>query len=204
MHEEDVALSFLPLSHAFERMVCYVYLLRGVTMIFAESLETIGRDVPRREADGVHRRAARLREDARADLADRAVRVAGEERDLPLGRQRRHGARPGAAVGAAPGAAPGAAVGPRRPPGVLEDPQRRRRPSPLPGVGQRAARRRRGGVLSRPRPADHRGLRPHRDRADPHRQSAATPRASARSEGGLPASSCASPPTARFWRAART
>ena len=46
VHEEDVALSFLPLSHAFERMVCYVYLLRGVTMIFAESLETIGRDVP--------------------------------------------------------------------------------------------------------------------------------------------------------------
>jgi long-chain acyl-CoA synthetase len=46
VHEEDVALSFLPLSHAFERMVCYVYLLCGVTMIFAESLETIGRDVP--------------------------------------------------------------------------------------------------------------------------------------------------------------
>ena len=46
VNEEDVALSFLPLSHAFERMVCYVYLLRGVTLIFAESLETIGRDVP--------------------------------------------------------------------------------------------------------------------------------------------------------------
>ena len=45
VHEGDVALSFLPLSHAFERMVCYVYLLRGVTTIFAESLETIGRDV---------------------------------------------------------------------------------------------------------------------------------------------------------------
>jgi long-chain acyl-CoA synthetase len=44
VHDEDVGLSFLPLSHAFERMVCYVYLLRGVTMIFAESLETIGRD----------------------------------------------------------------------------------------------------------------------------------------------------------------
>jgi len=46
VHEEDVGLSFLPLSHAFERMVCYVYLLRGVTLIFAESLETISRDVP--------------------------------------------------------------------------------------------------------------------------------------------------------------
>ena len=30
----------------------------------------------------------------------------------------------------------------------------------------------RGRVLSRPRPADHRGLRPHGDRADPHRQPA--------------------------------
>jgi long-chain acyl-CoA synthetase len=45
VHHEDVALSFLPLSHAFERMVCYVYLLQGVTMIFAESIETVGRDV---------------------------------------------------------------------------------------------------------------------------------------------------------------
>ena len=42
---DDVALSFLPLSHAFERMVSYVYLLCGVTMVFAENLDTIGRDV---------------------------------------------------------------------------------------------------------------------------------------------------------------
>jgi long-chain acyl-CoA synthetase len=45
VHQDDVALSFLPLSHAFERMVGYVYLLRGVTVIFAESFDTIGRDV---------------------------------------------------------------------------------------------------------------------------------------------------------------
>ena len=42
---DDVALSFLPLSHAFERMASYLYLYTGVTMIFAESIETIGRDV---------------------------------------------------------------------------------------------------------------------------------------------------------------
>ena len=42
---DDVALSFLPLSHAFERMVAYIYLLTGVTMIFAESFDTIGRDI---------------------------------------------------------------------------------------------------------------------------------------------------------------
>ena len=45
VHQNDVALSFLPLSHAFERMVSYIYLLRGVTIIFAESFDTIGRDV---------------------------------------------------------------------------------------------------------------------------------------------------------------
>ena len=45
--EDDVALSFLPLSHAFERMVAYVYLLCGVTIVFAESFDTIGRDIGR-------------------------------------------------------------------------------------------------------------------------------------------------------------
>jgi long-chain acyl-CoA synthetase len=43
--DEDVALSFLPLSHAFERMVAYVYLLCGVTIVFAETFETVGRDM---------------------------------------------------------------------------------------------------------------------------------------------------------------
>ncbi len=41
----DVALSFLPLSHSFERMASYVYLFAGVTMIFAESMDTVGRDI---------------------------------------------------------------------------------------------------------------------------------------------------------------
>ena len=42
---DDVALSFLPLSHSFERLVLYRYLFHGVTVAFAESLETIGRDL---------------------------------------------------------------------------------------------------------------------------------------------------------------
>lgn len=36
------ALSFLPLSHIFERMVCYLYLSKGISIYYAESLETIG------------------------------------------------------------------------------------------------------------------------------------------------------------------
>ena len=47
LSEQDVALSFLPLSHSFERTVSYIYLLSGVTMVFAESLETIARDIAR-------------------------------------------------------------------------------------------------------------------------------------------------------------
>ncbi len=42
---DDVALSFLPLSHGFERMASFLYLLTGTTMIFAESFDTIGRDI---------------------------------------------------------------------------------------------------------------------------------------------------------------
>jgi len=42
---DDVALSFLPLSHAFERMVAYIYLFSGVTIVFAESFDTIARDM---------------------------------------------------------------------------------------------------------------------------------------------------------------
>lgn len=43
--QDDSAVSFLPLSHAFERMVSYIYLFCGVSIVFAESMETIGRDV---------------------------------------------------------------------------------------------------------------------------------------------------------------
>ncbi len=42
---DDTALSILPLSHSLERMVLYKYLYSGVTVAFAESLETIKRDL---------------------------------------------------------------------------------------------------------------------------------------------------------------
>jgi len=45
LSQDDVALSFLPLSHGFERMVAYIYLFSGVTIVFAESFETIARDL---------------------------------------------------------------------------------------------------------------------------------------------------------------
>lgn len=36
------SLSFLPLNHIFEKMVSYLYLFRGTSIYYAESLETIG------------------------------------------------------------------------------------------------------------------------------------------------------------------
>lgn len=39
--ERDVTLSFLPLSHVFERMVEFVYLAAGATIAFAESIEAV-------------------------------------------------------------------------------------------------------------------------------------------------------------------
>jgi long-chain acyl-CoA synthetase len=41
----DVCLSFLPLSHVYERMVEYCYLYRGATIAYAESLDTVARDL---------------------------------------------------------------------------------------------------------------------------------------------------------------
>jgi long-chain acyl-CoA synthetase len=45
VNDQDVSLSYLPLSHSFERLVSYVYLAHGVTVVFAESMDTIGRDM---------------------------------------------------------------------------------------------------------------------------------------------------------------
>lgn len=39
--ENSRALSFLPLNHIFERMVTYIYLMKGTSIYYAEGLETI-------------------------------------------------------------------------------------------------------------------------------------------------------------------
>jgi long-chain acyl-CoA synthetase len=45
MSSSDVGLSFLPLSHAFERTVAYISLANGVSVAFAEGIETLARDL---------------------------------------------------------------------------------------------------------------------------------------------------------------
>ena len=41
----EKALSFLPLNHIFEKMVTYIYLFMGVSIYYAESLDTIGNNL---------------------------------------------------------------------------------------------------------------------------------------------------------------
>src|SRR5581483_7086053 len=41
----DIGLSFLPLSHVFERMVDYFYLSKGLSIAYAESLEKLPRNL---------------------------------------------------------------------------------------------------------------------------------------------------------------
>jgi len=43
--ERDVCLSFLPLSHVFERMVNFTYLYAGCTIAYAESVETVAQNL---------------------------------------------------------------------------------------------------------------------------------------------------------------
>ncbi len=42
---EGKALSFLPLNHIFEKVITYIYLFSGISIYYAESLETIGENI---------------------------------------------------------------------------------------------------------------------------------------------------------------
>jgi len=45
-------LSFLPLNHIFEKMISYIYMYSGISIYYAESLETIGENLKEIKPDG--------------------------------------------------------------------------------------------------------------------------------------------------------
>ena len=47
IRRDDEPLSFLPLSHVFERLALYLFLVLGAHVTFAESLQTVSRDLVR-------------------------------------------------------------------------------------------------------------------------------------------------------------
>ena len=140
VNEDDVSLSFLPLSHSFERLVSYVYLAHGVTIVFAESMETVGRDLPIVRPT-VMTGVPRVYEKFQARILERGQALPQPRRTL-FHWGVKVGARAGARAGGAGGSV-GGVLGARdragRPAGLLEDSRERRRAAALPGLGQRAA-----------------------------------------------------------------
>lgn len=78
------ALSFLPLCHIFERMVCYLYLYKGISIYYAESLETIAADIREVQPD-VFTTVPRLLEKVYDKIVARGAALSGIKKALFFG-----------------------------------------------------------------------------------------------------------------------
>jgi len=78
---DDVALSFLPISHAFERMAVYTYLYAGAVLTFAESMNTLARDM-RAVRPTVMTAVPRVFEKLQARIEDSVAQAAPPRRAL--------------------------------------------------------------------------------------------------------------------------
>lgn len=78
---DDVALSFLPISHAFERMAVYTYLYAGAVLTFAESMNTLARDM-RAVRPTVMTAVPRVFEKLRARIEDSVAQASPPRRAL--------------------------------------------------------------------------------------------------------------------------
>tara|TARA_Y100000782_G_scaffold31337_1_gene34675 strand:+ start:8784 stop:10556 length:1773 start_codon:yes stop_codon:yes gene_type:complete len=75
------ALSFLPICHIFERMVVYLYFYNGVSVYFAESLDTISENM-REISPEVFTAVPRLLEKVYEKIVDRGLELSGIKKAL--------------------------------------------------------------------------------------------------------------------------
>ncbi|MFS8617283.1 MAG: long-chain fatty acid--CoA ligase [Solitalea sp.] len=75
------ALSFLPLSHIFERMTSYLYLYKGISIYYAESVETIASDLRGIRPD-LFTTVPRLLEKVYAKIVARGASLSGIKKKL--------------------------------------------------------------------------------------------------------------------------
>ncbi len=84
---DDVALSFLPLSHIFERMGDYLFWSTGTSIAYAESIDTVPANLVGGAADVLCLSVPRLlRKDVRARARERARRRRPQEAHFLSGR----------------------------------------------------------------------------------------------------------------------
>ncbi len=75
------ALSFLPLNHIFEKTVSYIYLFSGISIYYAESLDTIGANLQEVKPD-VFTTVPRLLEKVYERIMSKGVELTGIKRKL--------------------------------------------------------------------------------------------------------------------------
>lgn len=79
--ENMKALSFLPLNHIFEKMVTYLYLFKGTSIYYAESLETIGDNLKEVKPD-MFTTVPRLLEKVYEKIMTKGAELTGTKRKL--------------------------------------------------------------------------------------------------------------------------
>ena len=79
--DDGKALSFLPVCHIYERMLIYLFILNGVSIYFAESLETIGENLKEVQPD-IFSAVPRLLEKVYDKIIAKGEELTGVKRSL--------------------------------------------------------------------------------------------------------------------------
>ena len=168
---EDECLSFLPLSHIFERMAGHYLMLQcGVLINYAGGIDTVSADMLERRPSVMLLGAAPLREDPRAGAGERGLAGSALKRRIFRWAAATGARWAEARIGGRGAHGPPAVPPARRPAGVLEAARAHRRPAALLRLGRRPAQPGHRAVLLRGGAADPGGLRPHGDVARDRRE----------------------------------